>query len=100
MSGGEQQMLTLARTLMGNPRFILLDEPSEGLAPVIVEGIATAILTLKRRGVGLLVSEQNVSFARQIADRVYIMESGHIRFSGTMSEIDANPQLAEQFLSV
>lgn len=100
MSGGEQQMLTLARTLMGNPHFILLDEPSEGLAPVIVEGMVAAIRTLKQRGVGLLISEQNVHFARQIADRVYIMESGHIRFSGTMSEIDANPQLAEQFLSI
>ncbi|MFM9939877.1 MAG: ABC transporter ATP-binding protein [Hyphomicrobiaceae bacterium] len=100
MSGGEQQMLTIARTLMGNPRCILLDEPSEGLAPVILEGIAAAIVTLKKRGVGLLISEQNLHFARLIADRATIMESGHIRFSGSMAELDADPKLSEQFLSV
>ena len=100
MSGGEQQMLTIARTLMGNPRCILLDEPSEGLAPVIIDGIARAIDALKRRGVGLLVSEQNVRFARTIADRAYVIENGAIRFSGTMAELDANPHLAETYLSV
>ena len=100
MSGGEQQMLTIARTLMGNPLCVLLDEPSEGLAPVILEGIAAAIIELKRRGVGLLVSEQNLHFARLIADRVYIIESGTIRFSGTIAELDANPALSAQYLSV
>ncbi len=100
MSGGEQQMLTIARTLMGNPRCILLDEPSEGLAPVIIEGIARAIAELKRRGVGILLSEQNVRFARSIADRAYIIENGAIRFSGTMAELDADPRLAESYLSV
>lgn len=100
MSGGEQQMLTIARTLMGNPRCILLDEPSEGLAPVILEGIAAAITTLKRRGVGLLVSEQNMHFARQFADRVYIIETGHIRFSGTLAELDAAPAVVEKYLAV
>jgi len=100
MSGGEQQMLTIARTLMGNPRCILLDEPSEGLAPVIIEGIARAVAELKRRGVGILLSEQNVRFARSIADRAYIIENGSIRFSGTMAELDANPRLAESYLSV
>ena len=100
MSGGEQQMLTIARTLMGNPRCILLDEPSEGLAPVILEGIAAAITALKARGVGLLISEQNLHFARLVADRAYIMESGHIRFSGSMAALDADATLAEQYLSV
>ncbi len=100
MSGGEQQMLTIARTLMGNPRCILLDEPSEGLAPVILEGIAAAIVSLKKRGVGLLVSEQNLHFARLIADRATIMASGRIRYSGTMAQLDAEPKLSEQYLSV
>ena len=100
MSGGEQQMLTIARTLMGNPRCILLDEPSEGLAPVIVDGIARAVASLKQRGVGLLVSEQNLSFARAIADRAYIIENGTIRFSGTMAEFDADPSIGERYLSV
>jgi branched-chain amino acid transport system ATP-binding protein len=100
MSGGEQQMLSIARTLMGNPRCILLDEPSEGLAPVILEGIAAAIGELKRRGVALLVSEQNLHFARLIADRAAIIESGEIRFSGSMAELDADPALGEQYLAV
>lgn len=100
MSGGEQQMLTIARTLMGNPRCILLDEPSEGLAPVILDGIAAAVMTLKRRGVGLLVSEQNMHFARCFADRAYILEGGAIRFAGSFRELDADPALAEQYLAV
>jgi branched-chain amino acid transport system ATP-binding protein len=99
MSGGEQQMLTIARTLMGNPRAILLDEPSEGLAPVIVEGIVRAVLALKQRGVGMLLSEQNVHFARAVADRAYILESGHIRWSGTMAELDADAGITERWLS-
>ena len=100
MSGGEQQMLTLARTLMGNPRCILLDEPSEGLAPVILEGIVAALRVLRQRGVGLLVSEQNVHVARAIADRAYIVESGHIRWSGSMADLEREPALVEQYLSV
>ena len=100
MSGGEQQMLTIARTLMGNPRCILLDEPSEGLAPLILEKIAAAILELKRRGTGLLVSEQNMNFARRFADRAYILENGTVRFSGRMTEFDADPELSRQYLSV
>ena len=100
MSGGEQQMLTIARALMGNPRFLLLDEPSEGLAPVIVDVIAEAIGKLKARGVGLLLSEQNLHFARAIADRVFVLDRGHIRFSGTLAELDADVGLKEQYLSV
>ena len=87
MSGGEQQMLTIARALMGNPRFLLLDEPSEGLAPVIVEVIAGAIAKLKARGVGLLLSEQNLHFARAVADRAFVLDRGHIRFAGTLAEL-------------
>src|ERR1700740_203050 len=84
MSGGEQQMLAIARTLMGNPSLVLLDEPSEGLAPKIVEGMAAAVLTLKRQGLGILLAEQNLHFARAIADRAYIIEKGRIRFEGTL----------------
>ncbi len=100
MSGGEQQMLTIARALMGNPRFLLLDEPSEGLAPVIVEVIAGAIAKLKARGVGLLLSEQNLHFARAVADRAFVLDRGHIRFAGTLAELDADAALKEQYLSI
>jgi branched-chain amino acid transport system ATP-binding protein len=100
LSGGEQQMLSIARTLMGNPRLLLLDEPSEGLAPVILERIETAILALKKRGLGLLVSEQNLAFARGFADRVLILETGAVRFTGTMAELDANSELVARYLAV
>jgi branched-chain amino acid transport system ATP-binding protein len=100
LSGGEQQMLTIARALMGNPRFLLLDEPSEGLAPVIVEVIAGAIAKLKARGVGLLLSEQNLHFARAVADRAFVLDRGHIRFAGTLAELDADAALREQYLSI
>ncbi|MFN0316177.1 MAG: ABC transporter ATP-binding protein [Burkholderiales bacterium] len=78
MSGGEQQMLTVARTLMGNPYLVLLDEPSEGLAPKIVEEMARMILQLKQEGLGVLLSEQNLHFARMVSDRAYVMEKGQI----------------------
>jgi branched-chain amino acid transport system ATP-binding protein len=100
MSGGEQQMLTIARALMGNPRFLLLDEPSEGLAPVIVEVIADAIVRLKARGVGLLLSEQNLHFARAVADRAFVLDRGHIRFAGALAELDTDAALQEQYLSI
>ena len=100
MSGGEQQMLTISRALMGNPRFLLLDEPSEGLAPVIVEVIAEAIRKLKARGVGLLLSEQNLHFARAVADQAFVLDRGHIRFAGTLRALDADAALKEQYLSV
>lgn len=100
MSGGEQQMLTIARTLMGNPACILLDEPSEGVAPVIVDQMASAIRELKSQGVAILLSEQNLHFAMDVADRAYIIEKGRIRFSGTMAELSANEQAQQQYLAV
>jgi branched-chain amino acid transport system ATP-binding protein len=100
MSGGEQQMLTIARTLMGNPSIVLLDEPSEGLAPKIVEDMARAILTLKRQGLSILLSEQNLHFARLIADRAYVMESGTIRYSGTMAALAADEAVQAEYLAL
>jgi branched-chain amino acid transport system ATP-binding protein len=100
MSGGEQQMLTIARTLMGNPRAILLDEPSEGLAPVIVEQMAKTIRALKSEGLTVVLSEQNLHFANLVADRAYIIEKGRIRYSGTMTELAANDAVRAQYLSV
>ena len=100
MSGGEQQMLSIARTLMGNPRCILLDEPSEGVAPVIVDQMAEAIGELKTQGVAILLSEQNLRFAQEVADRAYIIEKGRIRFSGTMAELDANDDVRAQYLAI
>ncbi len=100
MSGGEQQMLTIARTLMGNPKLVLLDEPSEGLAPVIVEEMAKTILALKGEGLSVLISEQNLHFAGSVADRATIIEKGLIRFTGTMDELKADEAVREQYLSV
>jgi branched-chain amino acid transport system ATP-binding protein len=91
MSGGEQQMLTIARTLMGNPSLVLLDEPSEGLSPKIVEQMV---------GVSIVVSEQNLHFARLISDRAYIIERGRICFNGTMRELDARPDIRDAHLAL
>jgi branched-chain amino acid transport system ATP-binding protein len=100
MSGGEQQMLTVARTLMGNPSLVLLDEPSEGLAPKIVEQMIEAIRDMKRKGLSLLVSEQNMHFARLVADRAYVIEKGVIRFAGSMAEFDARPDIRDAYLAL
>jgi len=100
MSGGEQQMLTIARTLMGNPAAILLDEPSEGLAPVVVEQMAKTILELKQEGLCVLLSEQNLHFANLVADRAYIIEKGHIRYEGSMAELAANHDVRATYLSI
>jgi branched-chain amino acid transport system ATP-binding protein len=100
MSGGEQQMLTIARTLMGNPTCVLLDEPSEGLAPIIVHEMAQSIRALKQEGLSVLLCEQNLRFCEAIADRAYIIEKGQIRFGGTMAELAANSTLREHYLSV
>jgi branched-chain amino acid transport system ATP-binding protein len=100
MSGGEQQMLTVARTLMGNPYLVLLDEPSEGVAPVIVEQMAHMILELKAQGVGILLSEQNMHFAELVSDRAYVLEKGQIRYQATMAELAANDEVRRAYLSV
>lgn len=100
MSGGEQQMLTVARSLMGNPYLVLLDEPSEGVAPVIVEQMAHMILELKARGVSILLSEQNLHFAELVCDRAYVLEKGVIQYDGTMAELDANESVRRAYLSV
>jgi branched-chain amino acid transport system ATP-binding protein len=100
MSGGEQQMLTIARTLMGNPEAVLLDEPSEGLAPVIVEQMAAAVLRMKAEGIAVLLSEQNLHFAAAVADRTYIIEKGAIRHEGRMADIAADAALRESYLTV
>ena len=100
MSGGEQQMLAIARTLMGNPSAILLDEPTEGLAPVVVEQLVEAIHALKAEGLSILLSEQNLRFAIDVADRAYIIEKGHVRFHGSIAELQANEQVRSQYLAV
>jgi branched-chain amino acid transport system ATP-binding protein len=100
MSGGEQQMLTIARTLMGNPSLVLLDEPSEGLSPKIVEQMIDAILTMKKEGVSIVLSEQNLHFARLISDRAYIIERGRMCFGGSMGELDARPDIRDAHLSL
>ena len=100
MSGGEQQMLTVARTLMGNPFLVLLDEPSEGVAPVIVEQMVQMILELKTQGVSILLSEQNMHFAELVSDRAYVLEKGQLRFEGSMAELAANEAVRRDYLSV
>jgi branched-chain amino acid transport system ATP-binding protein len=100
MSGGEQQMLTIARTLMGNPRGVLLDEPSEGLAPIVVQQMAKSIQALKAEGLSVLLCEQNLYFSQAVADRAYVIEKGQIRFDGSMAQLASDASLREQYLSV
>ena len=100
MSGGEQQMLTIARTLIGNPKLILLDEPSEGLAPVIVQQMTATIHELKREGLTIILSEQNLRFATKLADRAYIIEKGHIRYEGTMKDLAEDEDVRNAYLTV
>jgi branched-chain amino acid transport system ATP-binding protein len=100
MSGGEQQMLTVARTLMGNPLAVLLDEPSEGVAPLIVEQMANTILELKRAGVSILLSEQNVHFAELVSDRAYVLEKGQIQWNGSMEQLAENIDIQRTYLTV
>jgi branched-chain amino acid transport system ATP-binding protein len=100
LSGGEQQMLTIARTLMGNPELLLLDEPSEGLAPLVVEMLLVKIGELKAQGLTILLAEQGVDFSLALADRVYVLEKGTVRFSGAASELRQNKALLDQLLSI
>jgi|UniRef100_A0A8J4M4K3 branched-chain amino acid transport system ATP-binding protein len=100
MSGGEQQMLAIARTLMGNPRLILLDEPSEGLAPLIVEQMAGAIAALKREGVGVVLAEQNLYFALGLADRAVVIEKGAVVWQGSAAALAHDEAARQRFLAV
>ncbi len=100
MSGGEQQMLAIARTLAGNPRLLLLDEPSEGLAPVVVERLAEAVRALRAEGLGVLLSEQNLRFAAAVGDRALILETGAIRWEGALSTVLADEALRARYLAV
>ncbi len=100
MSGGEQQMLSVARTLMGNPRLVLLDEPSEGVAPLIVEQMAEMIASLKGEGLSVLLSEQNLPFAAAVSDRVYVLEQGQVRFEGSVAELDADEEVRSRHLAI
>jgi branched-chain amino acid transport system ATP-binding protein len=100
LSGGEQKMLAIGRALMGNPNLLILDEPSEGLSPLVVKTLIEAIGRIQKEGVTLLVADQNVKFARRVADRGYIMERGHIRYSGRLEELWANKEVVKRYLAV
>jgi branched-chain amino acid transport system ATP-binding protein len=100
LSGGEQQMLTIARTLMGSPDLLLLDEPSEGLAPLVVDHLADQILRLKRQGLTILLAEQNLAFSVALADRVYVLEKGRIRYQGPAAELRADEALRQELLGL
>ena len=99
LSGGEQQMLTIARTLRGNPTLLLLDEPSEGVAPVIAKQMAKVILQLKEEGLTVLLSEQNLHFANAVSSTVVIVESGRMMYHGTIAELNSNPEIRNTFLA-
>ncbi|MFH1240794.1 MAG: ABC transporter ATP-binding protein [Pseudomonadota bacterium] len=100
MSGGEQQMLTIARTLMGNPEFILLDEPSEGLAPLVVSALAEAVNEIRAQGVSILLSEQNMKFATKTTTRSYLIDGGKISFEGTIEDLMKNEGLVKQHITL
>jgi len=100
LSGGQQRMVAIARTLMGNPDLLLLDEPSEGLAPLVVNALLRQLKTLKRSGATVLISEQNLRFATELADRIYIIEKGEIRYQGTPGDLAARPEVRQQYLMI
>ena len=100
LSGGEQQMLTIARTLMGNPQLLLLDEPSEGLSPLIVKELGGYVRALKAEGMPILLSEQNSAFTLRFSDRAYILEKGEVRWKGDIRELKENPEILKTYLGV
>lgn len=100
LSGGEQQMLTIARTLMTNPDLLLLDEPSEGLAPLVVALLAEMILKIRAEGVTVLLAEQNLHFCAKVSDRGYIIDKGVIRYEGKMADLLADEEVKEKYLAV
>jgi len=100
LSGGEQQMLTIARTLMTNPDVLLLDEPSEGLAPLVVSLLADMILRIRKEGVTVLLAEQNLHFCAKVSDRVFVIDKGSVKYEGTMKELLANDEIKEKYLAV
>ena len=100
LSGGEQQMLTIARTLMGNPKILLLDEPSEGLAPLVVETLRQQLALLKQSGLTMVLTEQNVRFVSELGDRVYVLEKGMVRWGSTMAEFLADADVRRAYLAV
>ena len=100
LSGGEQQMLTIGRTLMGNPELLLLDEPSEGLAPLVVEALRLKIDELRKGGLTILLAEQGVEFSLSLADRVYVLEKGTVRHSGPAAELRENKELREKLMAL
>jgi branched-chain amino acid transport system ATP-binding protein len=100
LSGGEQQMLAIGRALMGNPRLLILDEPSEGLAPLVVDALREQILALKAGGMTILMAEQNLILALALSERVYILDKGHVRFAGTVAEFEADKTLRDEYLAV
>jgi len=100
LSGGEQQMLTVGRTLMGNPDLLLLDEPVEGVAPLVVKDLREQILKLKDLGQTILFSEQNVRFATMTAERAYVIDKGKIRYQGSIEELSANEEIKKEYLMI
>lgn len=100
LSGGQQQMLTIARTLMGNPHLLMMDEPTEGLAPIVVQRIAKIVERLVARGYTLLITEQNITLALKLAHRVYILDTGVIKWSGTMAKLRSSPEILGKYLAV
>ena len=100
LSGGEQQMLTIARTLMGNPQLLLLDEPSEGLSPLIIKELGTYVRSLKEEGMPLRMSEQNPAFSLRLSDRAYILEKGEVRWKGDIRELKEKPEILKTYLGV
>jgi branched-chain amino acid transport system ATP-binding protein len=100
LSGGEQQMLAIGRALMGNPRLLLLDEPSEGLAPLVVDALQEQIAALKAEGMTILMAEQNLAMALALSERVYILDKGHVRFAGSVAQFEATDALRHEYLAV